>query len=198
MNQDEIRILADPQTMNSCRFTVDRPVYPNASYYFGDRTLAESSPLAKRLFDIPGVSSVLIGHDQVTVNKGDEEPWQVIGRQVGATIREHIQSGEEAVSESLQASIPPEDEIRAKVEQILENEINPAVASHGGVIRLIDVQKNNLVIQMGGGCQGCASASVTLKQGVETAIRKAVPEVGAILDATDHAAGENPYYTSAQ
>ena len=139
---------------------------------------------------------MLIGHDQITVHKEDEDEWQTIGRQVGAAIREHVQSGEEAVSGDLSAAIPPADEIRSKIETVLETEINPAVASHGGFIRLIDVHNNSVVIQMGGGCQGCGMASVTLKQGVETAIRRAVPEVGAIVDATDHAAGRNPYYAA--
>lgn len=196
MNAAEIRIIAEPQTTSTCRFTVDRPVYPHSSYYFGNKESAQSSPLARRLFDIDGVQSVLIGHDQVTVGKGDEDEWQAIGRQVGAAIREHIQSGDPPVDEQLLEEIPSADEIRTRVEGILEREINPAVASHGGFIRLVDVQQNNVVIQMGGGCQGCGMASVTLKQGVETAIRRAVPEVGAIVDATDHAAGRNPYYTS--
>jgi Fe-S cluster biogenesis protein NfuA len=146
------------------------------------------------LFDISGVSSVLISHDQVTVNKGDQEPWQVVGRQVGAAIREHIQSGEEAVSNAARRTLPPADVIRDKIEDVLDREINPAVAAHGGVVQLIDVQDNNVFIRMGGGCQGCGMASVTLRHGVEAAIRRVAPEVGAILDTTDHAAGRNPYY----
>jgi Fe-S cluster biogenesis protein NfuA len=93
--------------------------------------------------------------------------------------------------------LPSSEVIRARVEDILESEINPAVASHGGVVRLVDVRNNDVFIQMGGGCQGCSSANQTLKQGVEVAIRNAVPGVGAILDVTDHAAGRNPYYAGA-
>jgi Fe-S cluster biogenesis protein NfuA len=76
-------------------------------------------------------------------------------------------------------------------------DINPAVAAHGGVVELIDVQRNDVFLRMGGGCQGCGMASMTLRQGVESAIRRTVPEVGAIMDTTDHAAGRNPYYASA-
>jgi Fe/S biogenesis protein NfuA len=92
------------------------------------------------------------------------------------------------------AQLPDEDKLRAKVQQILDEQINPAIASHGGTISLIDVQENRLFIKMGGGCQGCASANVTLREGVERAIREQVPEVGEILDVSDHAAGTNPYY----
>jgi Fe/S biogenesis protein NfuA len=80
------------------------------------------------------------------------------------------------------------------VQHVLNTQINPSVAGHGGVVRLIDVKDNVVFIQMGGGCQGCGMANVTLKQGVEVAIRAAVPEVGDILDTTDHAAGRNPFY----
>ena len=186
--------MATPITENSCRFNVDRPIYPNASYYFANKEVAQGSALARRLFDLEGVVSVLISHDEVTVNKGGFQEWQAIGKQIGAAIREHVASGEPTVDEAVREKIPPADEIRARVEDVLENEINPAVASHGGFVHLLDVRDNNLFIQMGGGCQGCGMANVTLKHGVESAIRQAIPEVGAILDVTDHAAGRNPYF----
>ena len=69
------------------------------------------------------------------------------------------------------------------------------VAEHGGVVNLINVQDNQVFIQMGGGCQGCGQADVTLKFGIENSIRAAVAGVGDILDVTDHASGRNPYYT---
>jgi Fe/S biogenesis protein NfuA len=92
---------------------------------------------------------------------------------------------------------PPEGrdgEIWREIEEILQTEINPAVASHGGVISLIDVRDSTVYVQLGGGCQGCGMASVTLKQGVERLIRDRVPDVAEILDVTDHAGGRNPYY----
>ncbi|HLG21923.1 MAG TPA: NifU family protein [Candidatus Manganitrophaceae bacterium] len=92
---------------------------------------------------------------------------------------------------------PPdlESPLAKAVQKVIETEINPAVRSHGGYITLIDVKEQIVYIQMGGGCQGCGMASVTLKQGVVTAIRKAVPEIVEVLDATDHAGGKNPYFT---
>jgi Fe/S biogenesis protein NfuA len=79
---------------------------------------------------------------------------------------------------------------------VLKSEVNPAVEGHGGLVTLIDVRKNVVFIKMGGDCQGCGMAAVTLKYVVETAIRQAVPEVGAIYDTTDHAAGRNIYYVA--
>ncbi|GIS63279.1 MAG: hypothetical protein CM1200mP2_55040 [Planctomycetaceae bacterium] len=84
--------------------------------------------------------------------------------------------------------------LRDRVQGILDREVNPSVASHGGVVRLLDVQENMVYVQMGGGCQGCGMADVTLKQGVEIAIRSEIPQVGEIMDTTDHASGNNPYY----
>ena len=85
-----------------------------------------------------------------------------------------------------------------KVQQVIQEQVNPAVASHGGHISLIDVKEGVVYVQLGGGCQGCGMADVTLKQGIEAAIKEAVPEITAVYDVTDHANGENPYYQSSQ
>ena len=76
--------------------------------------------------------------------------------------------------------------------------MHPGVADHCGVIGLLDVRGTRVYLELGGGCQGCGMADVTLKQGVEKAIREAVPEVTEILDSTDHAAGTNPFYAPAK
>lgn len=191
----DVKILAEPVSTASCKFTVDRPVYPDGSFYFASKEQATGSPLAERLLGIPTVSSVLISHDRVVVHKAGIEEWPTIGRQIGAAIRAHLATGLPAVSEQLWATIPPAERIRERVQEVLDTRINPAVAMHGGHVGLIDVQGNRVFIQMGGGCQGCGMADVTLKQGIEVEIRAAVPEVGDILDSTDHAAGRNPYYT---
>ena len=80
------------------------------------------------------------------------------------------------------------------VREVLDSRINPAIAGHGGHISLIDVRGPRVFLRLEGGCQGCGMADVTLKQGVETEIKRAVPEIQEILDVTDHAAGSNPYY----
>ena len=78
--------------------------------------------------------------------------------------------------------------------EILEKQINPSVASHGGHISLVDVQDDTAYIRLEGGCQGCGMADVTLKQGVATEIQRVVPSITNVLDVTDHADGNNPYY----
>lgn len=195
--EKEISIVGEP-TVNpaACNFTVDRPVYAGSSAYFGSREAAAFSPLAKRIFEIAEVENVLIAENQVTVMKSGNDPWPVIGKKIGAKIREHIQSNDPAVNPEFESTMPPESEIRAKVENLLENEVNPALGNHGGWVELIDVRKNSVYLRLGGGCQGCGSAKMTLKLGIERVIRERIPEVGEVLDVTDHAAGRNPYYQS--
>jgi len=88
------------------------------------------------------------------------------------------------------------DELKAKVQALIETMINPAVAGHGGFVELIDVQENRVYLQMGGGCQGCGAADVTLKSGIEKLIKEELPEIVEVLDTTDHASGSNPYYSA--
>ena len=80
------------------------------------------------------------------------------------------------------------------IQKLLDENVNPAVAGHGGHIALVDVQADTVYIRLEGGCQGCGMADVTLKQGVEVEIKNAVPSIVAVLDVTDHAGGSNPYY----
>lgn len=82
------------------------------------------------------------------------------------------------------------------IQHLLNTEINPSVASHGGVITLVGVRDHVAYLRLGGGCHGCGSAEVTLKQGVIVAIKKAVPEIIDVLDVTDHAGGKNPYFVA--
>jgi Fe/S biogenesis protein NfuA len=90
------------------------------------------------------------------------------------------------------------DPIAARVQDVLDRQINPGVASHGGFVDLLDVRDGAAYVQLGGGCQGCAQVDVTLRQGIEVAIKAAVPEITAVIDSTDHAAGANPYFQPAK
>jgi Fe/S biogenesis protein NfuA len=81
-----------------------------------------------------------------------------------------------------------------KVVKVIDEQINPGIASHGGFVSLVDIKGTDVIIQMGGGCQGCGMANVTLKDGIEVALKEAIPEITAIYDVTDHADGKNPYY----
>ena len=95
---------------------------------------------------------------------------------------------------------PPEDlqgDVAERVAQVIERQVNPAIAIHGGQAQLVGVESDTAYVRLGGGCQGCGLASVTLDQGIESAILQAVPEVRRVVDVTDHAAGTDPYYEPA-
>ncbi len=87
------------------------------------------------------------------------------------------------------------EDLKTRVQDLIDNMINPAVAGHGGWVELVDVQDNRVYLQMGGGCQGCGAADITLKAGIERLLKEEIPEIDEVLDATDHASGTNPYYT---
>jgi Fe/S biogenesis protein NfuA len=90
------------------------------------------------------------------------------------------------------------DEIKAKVQKILDEMINPAVSSHGGWVDLLDIKDNLVYLRLGGGCQGCGMVNVTLKQGIEATIREEIPQIAGVVDQTDHQGGNNPYYQPAK
>jgi Fe/S biogenesis protein NfuA len=92
---------------------------------------------------------------------------------------------------------PPSGPLAERVRRVIDTRINPAVATHGGHVSLVDLRDNIVYVQLRGGCQGCGMAAVTLRQGIEAMLRDAVPEIAAVVDVTDHAAGRNPYYPSA-
>ncbi len=194
---DEIKITGEPSASGDrCKFTVDRPLAPSESAFFADREEARLSPLAADLLGIPGIESVLIADNTVTVGSVHPVDWPALG--IGNVIRKHIRGGQPIVSAGYFENLPSEGDLKWAIGDLLDRQINPAVAAHGGYVELIDVKKNNVYIRLGGGCQGCGAADVTLKMGIEKAIRDLAPRVGEILDTTDHAAGRNPYYSPAK
>lgn len=96
----------------------------------------------------------------------------------------------------------PEADLSSPVAQavltVLEDQINPAIAAHGGRADLVAVEDSIAYLRLSGGCQGCGLASVTLSQGIEVAILDAVPEITEVVDVTDHASGTNPYFEAAK
>lgn len=96
---------------------------------------------------------------------------------------------------------PPPDlsgDVAQRVIQVLDQQINPSIAAHGGRADLVAVDEGAAYLRLSGGCAGCGMAAVTLSQGIEVAIKESVPEVVRIVDVTDHAAGTNPYYEPAK
>lgn len=186
--------LADP---DSCRFVVSRVVHAGPPRLFESPASADGSPLPQRLFALAGVAHVLVADNVVTVGKHPATDWSVLRPAIGAAIRSQLRSGIPPVLDApppMAAARPDDAAIRRRVDELLEREVNRSIAAHGGGIRVVDVRDGDLYIAMEGGCQGCASAQLTLRQGFEVMVRRVVPGLGAIIDTTDHAAGAEPFY----
>ncbi|HKK20023.1 MAG TPA: NifU family protein [candidate division Zixibacteria bacterium] len=197
MTQDtqQIKITGEPSLdPQVCKFHVDHPIFPDGSYNCRDKEMAEGSPLLQALFEIDGITQVMVSGSTLTIAKNNPQPWPAMGKLIGSTIREQIRSGSQLIDPNVQKKLPSEEKIRQQIEELFEQEINPQIASHGGKVELVDVDGTTVYLRLGGGCQGCASANVTLKNGIEKAIRAIIPEVTDIVDATDHASGASPYY----
>jgi len=87
-----------------------------------------------------------------------------------------------------------QQDIFDRVDEIFRKEVNPAIASHGGRVDLIDIEDGVVVVRMMGGCQGCGMANATLRNGIEATLKRVIPEITGVRDITDHASGTNPYY----
>jgi Fe-S cluster biogenesis protein NfuA len=186
--------LADPDT---CKFTVSRDLHPGGPFFFGDKERAAGSPLAERLFALFGVANVLIAESVVTIGKETDASWSGLKLAIGMAIRTQLLSGVPAILEmAVHASTRgrADAEVRVAVQVLLDKEVNRSIANHGGKISIVDVSEGKLFITMSGGCQGCASSQVTLRQGFEVMVKRIAPEIMEIVDATDHAAGKEPFY----
>ena len=192
-----IRAEVSTADVNTCKFTVSRTIHPGGVHLFISREQAAGSPLVERLFEISGVWHVLVADDVVAIGKHSEPPWPELKPKIAAVIREQLRSGIPAIlssPKSIHTGEHADAEIQTLVQDLLDREVNPAVGAHGGKIVLTKVADRHLYIEMTGGCQGCASSQLTLRQGFERMVRRVVPEVVEIVDVTDHARGQMPYY----
>ena len=155
----------------------------------------------------PDFELTLVGPDDIRENEQEVEVGDLtivvqeesVPRLEGATVdfvqRVNESGFEVKLAEAAKAPAPTlEGSFAERVKTVLDTEINPAIASHGGTITLVGVEDTEIYLEMGGGCQGCAMSRMTLRQGVERMVRQAVPEVTVIHDVTDHAGGENPFF----
>lgn len=187
--------LADPDTF---KFTVSRMVHPGGPFFFDNKERAAGSPLVERLFALPGVAHVLVADNVVTVGKAPTASWSKLKAAIGAAVRTQLLTAAPAILEGPRYASAPgrrtDEEVRAVVQALLDKEVNRSIAGHGGKISIVNVRAGKLFIAMSGGCQGCGSSQVTLRQGFEVMVRRVAPEIVEIVDTTDHAAGQRPFY----
>lgn len=198
----EIEISDPGPDTDTCKIVLNRELSPDKTEFFETFSEANGWPMVQRIMRVSGVHSVIVKGSILIVAKHAGAPWASLLKPIEDAIRSADESnadGEASPVDAISAAVAgqgPDEEIRIRVQEILDNEVNPSVAAHGGYISLLDVQGTRVFLHMGGGCQGCGMASATLKHGVETALKNQIPEITEIFDTTDHAAGENPYFQS--
>ncbi len=160
--------------------------------FFDDPLKAHSrSPLASKIFGFPWAQAVMVGPNFVTVTKQDWVEWPILAQPLSGLIQEHINGDEplinelapEQIKEDANSIKDDDSEAVQKIKTIINQEIRPAVAMDGGDIIFNRYEDNVLHLEMHGACNGCPSAAVTLKQGIETRIKEALPEVKEVVEA---------------
>ena len=165
------------------KFLPGETVLASGTADFPDRDTAGSSPLASRVFAVPGVTGVFLGNDFVTVTKSDEALWDHLKPSVLGAIMEHYQSGAPALEGDKPAASGhashdgPDGEIVSQIKELLDTRVRPAVAQDGGDITFHGFDRGVVYLHMQGACAGCPSSTLTLKMGIENLLRHYIPEV---------------------
>jgi len=200
-----VPISAEPIDNSRCKFVVGVPVHGAGVRRFTSLDDAQGSPLAENIFRIPGggIREVIVSGNIVTVVKDNPTPWQAIGKTIGGAIRVALAGAQppiapKADSPAGRGAPADDDALYERVAKLFDEQVNPMVARHGGVVELIDVQDAVVMLRLGGGCQGCGMADVTLRQGIEGMLNQYIPEVKGVVDITDHTSGANPYFSAAK
>lgn len=177
-------------------FVLDAPVQDGAR---GQLARDADAPLARALFAIDGVHRVEVAGETIWIGKDDSHHWAALKPAIAAAIRAVLDATDQPLG--VQTAQDPDTALLSAVQALLEREINPAVAAHGGHIAAERVTGaatggtgGTVYLRMSGGCQGCAASAATLRDGVERMLRAALPQIERIVDVTDHEAGAAPYY----
>ncbi|MBF0563424.1 MAG: NifU family protein [Alphaproteobacteria bacterium] len=164
------------------KFLPGRSVMARGTADFPVADKAQASPLAVRLFGVDGVRGVFLGSDFISVTKDDSLDWNGLKPMVLGAIVEHYLSGEPVVIESqLDAIIGGEDnDLVARIKELLDTRVRPAVANDGGDIIFRDFTDGVVYLKMQGACSGCPSSTATLRHGIENMLKHYIPEVIAV------------------
>ncbi len=164
------------------KFLPGKPVMQAGSADFPSPEGADTSPLARRLFDVEGVRAVFLGPDFITVTK-DEVDWAHIKPALLGAIMEHYSSGDPVLSGGGSHAVThashdgPDSDIVGQIKELLDTRVRPAVAQDGGDITFHGYEKGVVYLHMQGACAGCPSSTLTLKHGIENLLRHYIPEV---------------------
>lgn len=170
----------NPQTF---RFSTNKTLTDTPAEFKSHQETA-TAPLARKLFGFPWTAGVFIGRDFVTVTKQDWVDWETLAEPLTGLIQEHLERGDVVMQKveeiPLTAGAEDSDDVRA-IKTILDREIRPAVAMDGGDIVFHDFKDGVVSLFMKGACAGCPSSTMTLKMGIETRLKEAIPSVKEVI-----------------
>ena len=168
------------------KFLPGQPVLRQGTAEFRSEDAAAASPLALRLFGLPGVASIFLAGDFISVTKTDATDWTALKTPVLAEIMQHFTSGAPVMAEpAATQDYGDEGEIVRQIREILDTRVRPAVAQDGGDITFVRFEDGVVHLKMQGACAGCPSSTATLKMGVENLLKHYVPEVIAVVPVAD-------------
>ncbi len=158
----------------------------------------DDAPLGRALFALDGIRRVEVVGATIWVQKEAQGDWAGLKAAIAGAIRATLDDAAHPLGKAQppEAAADPDDTLLEAVRNLLEQQVNPAVAAHGGHIAAERVEAGAVYLRMSGGCQGCAASAATLRDGVERMLRAALPQITSIIDLTDHDAGEAPFYAA--
>jgi len=169
---------------NTIKFVINRDLLEKGAVNFLNLEKAAKSPLAKKMFAVPGVAAVMIGTNFLTITKSLDGSWDVLAEQVPVAIEKHLEANEPILDADFPFAAPStgnQTEIEKKIIEILDNDIRPAVAMDGGDITFDRYQDGVVYLHLQGSCSSCPSSVATLKMGVESRLKDAVPEIKEVV-----------------
>ena len=204
--REELKIQATLASSNMVLFSLSEVILPQNKILCQNSQQAIGSPYLEQLFALNGVEEAFINEDSVRVKFSEGSNLKTSAGEVGKLTRELWTSGEELVPDTYLTAVAPapekelfisesaQSEIGEQINKVLKESIAPSLASHGGHVTLVDLKDGFIHLSFGGGCQGCSQVTTTVKDGVEKILLQQFPEFKGVMDVTNHATGENPYY----
>ncbi|MCC5992556.1 MAG: NifU family protein [Rhodobacteraceae bacterium] len=190
------RIRAQPSAQDGdvMGFVLDQPIIEGGKVML---RAGDDTPLSKALFGVAGVTDATVAQATIWIRKAPTTDWVTLKPEIATAIRTALDTADAPLGGQADPRDDPDAALLRAVEDLLDRQVNPSVAAHGGHIAVEKVADSRVYLRMSGGCQGCAASSATLREGVERMLRAALPEITEIVDVTDHAAGTTPFYAKA-
>lgn len=175
----QLEFTPNPDTL---KYSTNKTLLLSGAANFTSKEAAvDKSPLAEKLFEIPQISAVMIGTNFATVTLRNQDGLQQLSDQISNVVKNFLATGAQAVIPQAKTNSSSLSEIENKIVSILDAEIRPAVAMDGGDISFEKYEDGFVYLRMQGSCAGCPSSMMTLKMGVETRLKEAIPEIQEVI-----------------